>query len=245
MKPPKTNRRDAGFSLAALIFFATAATILLAAAVPAYQMQARREREEELIFRGEEYVRAIQKYQRRFGVYPPTLDALEEQNGLRFIRRLYTDPTSSENKAFRLIYLNSDGSLTGSKVYSPGVSNPPQLGTPATTSSTSPAPATPARGGTPSAATPPATQTGGGQTFGTAGIIGVASDTDQTSIKVYNGRQKYNEWEFIGILSTPTTTPGGTTPIGTTPAGTTPFGTTPPLTTPPSTQPPAGGRRGP
>ena len=53
------HRRDAGFSLAALIFFATAASILAAAAVPAYQMQAKREREKELIFRGEEYARAI------------------------------------------------------------------------------------------------------------------------------------------------------------------------------------------
>src|SRR5437762_107033 len=51
------HRRDAGFSLAALIFFATAASILAAAAVPAYQMQAKREVEEELIFRGEEYTR--------------------------------------------------------------------------------------------------------------------------------------------------------------------------------------------
>jgi type II secretory pathway pseudopilin PulG len=59
------RRRDAGFSLAVLIFFATAASILLTAAIPAYQMQARREREEELIFRGEEYMRAIQKFQRR------------------------------------------------------------------------------------------------------------------------------------------------------------------------------------
>ena len=42
------HRRDAGFSLAALIFFATALSILMAAAVPAYQMQAKRALEEEL-----------------------------------------------------------------------------------------------------------------------------------------------------------------------------------------------------
>ena len=58
-------------------------------------------------------MRAIQKFQRRFQVYPPTLEALEKQNGLRFIRRLYTDPTSPENKPFRLIYLNPDGSVDG------------------------------------------------------------------------------------------------------------------------------------
>jgi hypothetical protein len=45
--------------LAALIFIATAVSILTSAAYPAYQMQAKRQMEEELIFRGEEYARAI------------------------------------------------------------------------------------------------------------------------------------------------------------------------------------------
>src|SRR2546430_11164061 len=44
----------------------------------AYQMQAKRALEEELIFRGEEYTRAIQKYQRKFGVYPTSMDQLVE-----------------------------------------------------------------------------------------------------------------------------------------------------------------------
>src|SRR5437879_7925651 len=100
----KKRRRDAGFSLAALIFFATAASILAAAAVPAYQMQAKREREKELIFRGEEYTRAIQKYQRKFGVNPGSIDQLVQTNGLRFLRRAYKDPITG--KDFRLIRIN-------------------------------------------------------------------------------------------------------------------------------------------
>ena len=62
---------DRGFALAALIIFLTALSISLAVAVPPYQMQAQRELEQELIFRGEEYVRAIQKYQRTYGIFPP------------------------------------------------------------------------------------------------------------------------------------------------------------------------------
>ena len=58
------------------MFFAAAASIVIAAGVPAYQMQAKRAMEEELIFRGQEYSRAIQKYQRRFGVYPSSVDQL-------------------------------------------------------------------------------------------------------------------------------------------------------------------------
>src|SRR2546422_564442 len=111
----KKRRRDAGFSLAALIFFATAASILAAAAVPAYQMQAKREREKELIFRGEEYTRAIQKYQRKFGVYPGSIDQLVQTNGLRFLRRPYKDPMTE--KDFRIIRINPDGSLSGSKLF--------------------------------------------------------------------------------------------------------------------------------
>src|SRR5260370_23968851 len=121
----KTHQRDAGFSLSALIFFAAAASILAAAAVPAYQMQARRERERELIFRGEEYTRAIQKYQRKFGVYPGSIDQLVQTNGLRFLRHAYKDPITG--KDFRLIRINPDGSLSGSKVFSQNVNNPQSL----------------------------------------------------------------------------------------------------------------------
>src|SRR5438445_6520071 len=120
----KKRRQDAGFSLAALIFFATAASILAAAAVPAYQMQAKREREKELIFRGEEYTRAVQKYQRKFGVYPGSIDQLVQTNGLRFLRRAYKDPITG--KDFRLIRVNPDGSLSGSKLFAQNV-NPQSL----------------------------------------------------------------------------------------------------------------------
>src|SRR5437016_14514339 len=112
----KKRRRDAGFSLAALIFFATAASILAAAAVPAYQMQAQREREKELIFRGEEYTRAIQKYQRTLNLLPNNEDdLLASNNGTRFLRKAYADPVSGE--PWRRIILNANGTLTGSNVY--------------------------------------------------------------------------------------------------------------------------------
>src|SRR5262249_34719713 len=122
----RTRRPDAGFSLAALIFFLTAASIIIAAVVPSYQMQAKRQMEEELIFRGEEYARAIQKYQRKFGVYPSSIDQLVTTNSLRFLRRAYQDPITG--KEFRLITLNPDGSVTGSKVFTANVNNQPLFG---------------------------------------------------------------------------------------------------------------------
>ena len=121
---------DRGFALAALMIFMMALSILMAVAVPAYRMQAQRELEEELIFRGQEYVRAIQKYQRRFGIYPSSIDALMETNGLRFLRRQYTDPITGEG--FRLLTINPDGSINGSTLYQQRVGNAPlfQGGTP-------------------------------------------------------------------------------------------------------------------
>src|SRR5262245_46144342 len=120
------HERDAGFSLAALIFFLTAISIALSVAVPAYQMQAQRERELELVFRGEEYVRAIQKYQRRFRVNPPTVQALLATNGRPFLRRQYKHPIT--DKDFRLIFRNPDGTLSGSVLLNQRIGNTPLFG---------------------------------------------------------------------------------------------------------------------
>src|SRR6516225_6117347 len=122
----KTHRRDAGFSLAAIVFFAAIASIFIAAAVPVYQMQAKRELEEELIFRGGEYTRAIQKYRTKFGSYPTSIDQLVQTNGIRFLRRAYKDPITG--KDFRLLTLNPDGSINGSKIFQQNMNNQPLFG---------------------------------------------------------------------------------------------------------------------
>src|SRR5215468_4793608 len=122
----KLKRRDAGFSLSALIFFMTAASVFIAASVPSYQMQAKRQMEEELIIRGEEYTRAIQKYQRRFAVYPSSVDQLVSTNSLRFLRRAYKDPITG--KEFRLITINPDGTLSGSKTFTQNPNTQPLFG---------------------------------------------------------------------------------------------------------------------
>ena len=84
---------------------------MTAVVVPLRVMQSRRETEKELLFRGEEYMRAIQKYQRRYGTYPSSIDDLISRDGLRFLRRQYKDPVNGED--FRLINVNADGTLTG------------------------------------------------------------------------------------------------------------------------------------
>ena len=129
LHPMRRSDSNEGFALAALIIFMTALSIVLAASLPVYQVQAQRELEEELIFRGQEYVRAIQKYQRQFGIFPPSIDALIDTNGIRYLRRPYIDPITGEG--FRLLTVNPDGTINGSTLLQAGA-NPAlfQGGTP-------------------------------------------------------------------------------------------------------------------
>ena len=63
---------------------------------------ATREKEEELIFRGRQYARAIGLFQRKFAnTAPPTIDVLVEQ---RFLRKKYKDPITNDD--FQPIYAN-------------------------------------------------------------------------------------------------------------------------------------------
>ncbi len=87
----------------------------------------------------------------------------------------------------------------------PGTQSPQQPGTQFPQQSSGLAtpgfPVTGAEGGSVGAtvggfAPPGGTSTAPVQQFGT-GIAGVASKTETRSIKIYNGRQKYNEWEFV------------------------------------------------
>ena len=93
----KAGRTEAGYTyvtvLVALVAMALAAQVTF---VPT-ATELRREDEAELIFRGQEYARAIDSYYRADParpIYPPTLDALLQDpraSERRFIRRLY-DP---------------------------------------------------------------------------------------------------------------------------------------------------------
>ena len=76
--------------MAALLVAMSVMAIVLSTAMPVYQTVARREREAELVFRGEQYARAIALFQRKYGnQLPPDVDVLIDQ---RFLRKKYKDP---------------------------------------------------------------------------------------------------------------------------------------------------------
>src|SRR5215471_21763229 len=58
-----SGRHDRGYAMAALIMAITVMAIVMTAAMPVWKHAAQREKEEELVFRGEQYVHAIGMFQ--------------------------------------------------------------------------------------------------------------------------------------------------------------------------------------
>jgi type II secretory pathway pseudopilin PulG len=86
---------EAGYNLVILMVAVTVMTILVAAALPSWTTAVRRDKEEELIFRGLQYVEAIRVFQQRFGRLPVRLEELIEVEP-RSIRQLWRDPFTGE-----------------------------------------------------------------------------------------------------------------------------------------------------
>ncbi len=85
---------EAGYILFGIVILIVILGVFLVAAVPLWQKAIQREREQELIFRGYQYMQAIERYQRKFpGAYPPTIEVLVEQ---KFLRKAYKDPFAGE-----------------------------------------------------------------------------------------------------------------------------------------------------
>ena len=100
---------ERGYAMAGLLVAIAVMGILMSAALPVWRTYMQREKEAELLFRGEQYVRAIDLYQRRFpGAYPTDLEALVEG---RFLRRLYLDPMTGE--PFRVLTQGSAATALG------------------------------------------------------------------------------------------------------------------------------------
>jgi len=187
--------------MAALLVAMSIMAVMMTVAMPVWKHQVQREREEELVFRGTQYVHAIALFQRKFAnAYPPNVDVLVDQ---RFLRKKYKDPITNDD--FVLLPAGTGTTAPGQTAPDPGRGGAPGGG--------GPGGATPPRGGTTVAAQPsqqqPQSQPGGalrgvspigtpGAGGGTtAGIGGVSSKSKAASIRLYNGRSHYNEWAFV------------------------------------------------
>jgi type II secretory pathway pseudopilin PulG len=176
-------RGQHGYAMVALLVGMSVAAILMTAAMPAWKQMARREKEEELVFRGQQYVRAIALFQRRSGpgVLPPSVDVLV--NG-RFLRKKYKDPITNDD--FDLL-----SPVQQTQPGAPGTSGGAGAGQ-------QPATAAPQGRGTGTViGAGPGSQPGGGGAAG--GIMGVASKSKEASLRMFNGRTHYNEWQFVFV----------------------------------------------
>jgi hypothetical protein len=100
-----------------LAVFLTALLLIASiVAAPSVRSERQREKEEEMIWRGKQYVRGIKMYYRKNGRYPTTLDDLTKPKlgGLRFLRQAYKDPMNKEDGTWRLIFVGPAGQLIGS-----------------------------------------------------------------------------------------------------------------------------------
>jgi type II secretory pathway pseudopilin PulG len=108
----RRRRRESGAMLLAVLFMMAVMIIVALAVAPSFVMQARRDREEEMIHRGTEYARAIKKYYKKFGRYPANLEQLDNTNQIRFLRRRYKDPLTKDGE-WKLLHYGDIALLLG------------------------------------------------------------------------------------------------------------------------------------
>lgn len=202
--------------LLAILFMLFLLMLAATIAVPNIKHEIQREREIEMIHRGEQYSRAIKKYYKKFNRYPTRIEELENTNNLRFLRKRYKDPMNPEGK-FRLLYYgdlriaqNAGRGSSGSAASGTGSQDSPpptsafgqsgqqqqQQGSQSTFGS--------GQSGT-LGGSQPGSQFGsssqpqglGGQVFGGGPIVGVASSVEKEGIHEFNNKKRYDQWMFL------------------------------------------------
>lgn len=105
-----------GYAILLVAFMTTIMLLAAIVAAPSIRTERRREKEEEMIWRGKQYVHAIKLYYRKNGRFPTNIDDLTKpKNGsLRYLRQEYKDPMNKEDGKWRFIYVGPSGQLIGS-----------------------------------------------------------------------------------------------------------------------------------
>jgi len=177
---------ERGYAMAALLIALAIMAILLTIAMPVWRHEARREKEAELVFRGEQYARAIALFKFKNAnipnATPPSIDFLVQN---RFLRKKYKDPMTTDGE---FVLIGGGSTQPGMNPTGPttpgGRSNPPQA---------QPQPNVPS-----------------------AGMIGVHSKSEETSIRSYRGATRYDQWQFTFNIAP---RPGGAMPMANSPDG--------------------------
>jgi hypothetical protein len=177
-----------------------------------------REKEAELVFRGEQYARAVALFRaKNSNAFPPNIDVLVQG---KYLRKKYLDPIT--NKDFDVIGVGAQSPTPGQ-----GQGTGPGRGSGTASgigSGTGTGQGTSTGRGT-SLGQPPSAFTStavGGVTNNnqngvvSGGIMGVHSKSQETSIRIYKGQTRYDQWNFV---FTAANRPGATAPGAVNPGG--------------------------
>ncbi len=233
MHQAQVTRGDAGYAMAALLVAMALMAVMMSVAMPVWRQAAQREKEAELVWRGQQYDRALQLYRRKASAPgAPNLDILIQQ---KFLRKKYKDPITGGDFELRPVSAIGPGTqmpgMPGTGNMRPGAGNRSsgfgsQTAAFGSQSRQSAQPGNATQGG---AAPPRETSAGNGSSspFGSqplgrtaqgegqeqpavggqpaAGqlIGGVRSKSKATSIRQLNGRTRYDQWEFVYVPYNP------------------------------------------
>jgi len=165
------TRDERGFALVIVLAGITVMMIMMGAAVPTWKYVMQDDREQELYFRGDQIACAIEAYQKKnANTFPPSFEVLVKG---KYLRHEYKDPMVKGGK-WRVV--RPGEAVPVSSIPTGGASPRPNA---------SPSPSAP-----PSAFGP-----AGGTSVGA--IAGVASVSHDNSLRIFNGRTRYDQWIFL------------------------------------------------
>ncbi len=112
-------RRERGFAYLMALFLVMVVIITSQVAAENLLTAGRRAREEDMIWRGNQYIRAIRLYYKKTGHYPQDFEQLQKgQPELHFLRfAALKDPMSKTDGEWGFIYVNATGQIFGSVKY--------------------------------------------------------------------------------------------------------------------------------
>jgi type II secretory pathway pseudopilin PulG len=207
---------EQGYILVGVIIMVAVVMISLAVAVPKIRDDIRRDHEIETMRRGQQYIRAVQLYYRRFHRFPPNIEALVDTDGNRFLRKRYSDPLTGTDD-WKVVVLGQNHAPLSmgffGQVRNVGAAVLAQNGTAGTNGivGTPPATAFDSFGDSFGHASLPGQSNSLGsskgaaqdpgptlpQVQGGAGMIGVSPSLEESSILVYKTKSRYDQWEFV------------------------------------------------
>jgi type II secretory pathway pseudopilin PulG len=208
--------------MAVLLIGMAITAVWMSALLPAWRQQVTRQREQDLIFRGEQYARAVALYVMRNQCALPT--NVDDLVARKYLRKKWKDPITNDD--FILVpgpqpgqsgqpggggpvrgggpggaAPVGGGGRTGATPVGGGGATPVGIGG-GQTGSPSGSQSGRGRAGQPTTGQPsggfPGQSSQSNQSLGVgSGIAGVVSKSTGTSIMIYNGQQTYSGWQFM------------------------------------------------